>query len=114
MKTSLKIEEFAQFGLGIFLFSQLTYAWWVFPVFLLAPDVGMIGYLVNPKVGAYTYNVFHHKAIGIVFMVLGMLFLGELVTFVGIIVFSHASMDRVFGYGLKYPDDFKNTHLGEI
>ncbi|MBZ0326097.1 MAG: DUF4260 domain-containing protein [Altibacter sp.] len=114
MKNSLKIEELAQLGLGIFLFSQLSYAWWLFPVFLLVPDIGMIGYLVSPKLGAWTYNLLHHKAIGITFMVLGMLYLGDLYTFVGIIVFSHASMDRIFGYGLKYPDSFKNTHLGKI
>lgn len=23
-------------------------------------------------------------------------------------------MDRIFGYGLKYSDDFKHTHLGMI
>ena len=114
MKTILKIEELAQLGLGVFLFTQLSYSWWLFPVFLLAPDIGMVGYLVNPKVGAMAYNLFHHKAIGIAFIVLGMLFFGELYTFVGIIIFSHASLDRVFGYGLKYFDDFKHTHLGEI
>lgn len=42
MKTSLKIEELAQFLLGIFFFSQLDYAWWWFPVLLLTPDIGML------------------------------------------------------------------------
>lgn len=32
----------------------------------------------------------------------------------GVILFAHASMDRIFGYGLKYADDFKHTHLQEI
>jgi len=43
-----------------------------------------------------------------------MFFVGEMYTLVGIILFSHSAMDRVFGYGLKYPDSFKNTHLGKI
>jgi hypothetical protein len=30
------------------------------------------------------------------------------------IVLGHSSLDRVFGYGLKYPDAFQNTHLGRI
>lgn len=114
MVTSLKIEELAQFGLGIFLFSQLTYFWWIFPLLLLLPDLGMLGYIVNPGIGAISYNLLHHKAIAISLIVLGMLFWGELITLVGIILFSHASMDRVFGYGLKYTDSFKNTHLGRI
>jgi len=33
---------------------------------------------------------------------------------IGIILFSHASMDRIMGYGLKYDKGFKYTHLGEI
>ena len=32
----------------------------------------------------------------------------------GIILFGHASMDRVFGYGLKFGDNFHHTHLGWI
>lgn len=29
-----------------------------------------------------------------------------------IILFGHASMDRIFGYGLKFGDNFHHTHLG--
>jgi len=114
MKTTLKFEEVAQFILGIFLFSQLDYAWWVFPALLLLPDIGMIGYLIDTKAGAISYNLFHHKAIAIAFIILGMLFWGDFYTLVGVILFSHSAMDRVFGYGLKYPDSFNNTHLGKI
>ena len=31
-----------------------------------------------------------------------------------IILFGHASMDRMFGYGLKFGDHFQHTHLGWI
>ncbi|RFN58888.1 DUF4260 domain-containing protein [Marixanthomonas ophiurae] len=114
MKTTLKIEEFAQFMFGIFLFSQLEFSWWVFPALLLVPDIGMIGYAINTKIGAITYNLFHHKAIAILLIVVGMLYFGEICTLIGVILFSHSAMDRIFGYGLKYPDSFKNTHLGSI
>jgi len=114
MKRSLKIEELAQFVLGIFLFSSLEFPWWLFPALLLTPDIGMLGYLINPKIGALTYNLFHHKAIAIVFMLLGYFYLGSIVLLVGIILFSHSALDRMLGYGLKYPDSFKHTHLGSI
>ena len=114
MKTTLKIEEFAQFIFGIFLFSQLEFSWWVFPALLLLPDIGMLGYLFNTKVGAVTYNLFHHKAVAILFIIAGMLYFGEICTLIGVILFSHSAMDRIFGYGLKYSDSFKNTHLGSI
>ncbi|MDP2688174.1 MAG: DUF4260 domain-containing protein [Aequorivita sp.] len=114
MKTILKIEELAQFILGIFLFSQLNFAWWWFPALLLLPDIGMLGYLINPKIGAFIYNIFHHKAIAIVIGLIGFYFSNSFLILIGVILFSHASFDRVFGYGLKYPDSFKNTHLGSI
>lgn len=114
MKTQLKVEELAQFILGIILFSQLSYSWWVFPALLLVPDIGMLGYLISPKIGALCYNLFHNKSVAILFMVMGFFYWGEVFTLVGIILFSHSALDRIFGYGLKYPDSFKNTHLGKI
>lgn len=114
MKTTLKIEELAQLALGIVLFSQMNYAWWIFLALILVPDIGMLGYLFNPKVGAITYNIFHNKAIAILFIALGIFYLGEIYTLVGIILFAHSAMDRFFGYGLKYQDSFNNTHLGKI
>lgn len=114
MKTTLKIEELAQFLLGIFFFSQLDYAWWWFPALLLTPDIGMVGYLVNTRVGAFTYNLFHHKAIAIALGLSGFYLNNSMLILIGVILFSHASFDRIFGYGLKYPDSFKNTHLGNI
>tara|TARA_R110000823_G_scaffold79592_3_gene181558 strand:- start:29443 stop:29793 length:351 start_codon:yes stop_codon:yes gene_type:complete len=114
MKTTLRIEELAQFILGIFLFAQLDNAWWWFPVLLLTPDIGMIGYLFNSKIGAFTYNIFHHKAIAITIGLSGFYLNNSLLILIGVILFSHASFDRIFGYGLKYPDSFKKTHLGSI
>ncbi|MCW8980016.1 MAG: DUF4260 domain-containing protein [Altibacter sp.] len=114
MKTTLRIEEIAQFALGVLLFSWLDYAWYWFPLLLLLPDIGMLGYVFGPKTGALTYNLLHHKAVAIAFILLGMMLLGDFYTLVGVIMFAHSSMDRVFGYGLKYQDSFKHTHLGTI
>jgi hypothetical protein len=83
-------------------------------VLFLAPDIGMIGYLVNPKIGAITYNIFHHKGIAVVLYVLGIYLNIPPLQFAGILLFSHSSFDRIFGYGLKYSDNFKHTHLGMI
>lgn len=114
MKSILKLEELFQFILGIYLFSTLSYAWWWFLVLILLPDIGMLGYLINTKIGAVTYNIFHHKGLAIVIFLVGIYFEIEVVQLTGIILFSHASLDRIFGYGLKYADHFKNTHLGSL
>ena len=112
MERTLKYEELAMFGLAVFLFSETSYIWWLFPALILLPDIGMIGYLVNTKIGAITYNLFHHKGIAIMTFITGYYFAMDWMVLTGIILFGHASLDRIFGYGLKYEDHFKHTHLG--
>ena len=114
MNNLLKLEELGQFLLAILLFSQLDYAWWVFPACILLPDLSMIGYLAGPKVGAWSYNFFHHKFVALITLILGLCLSNPLISLVGIILFGHSAMDRIFGYGLKFNDNFKNTHLGWI
>lgn len=112
MNNLLKLEELGQFLFSIILFNQLEYAWWVFPACILLPDLSMIGYLAGPKAGAWLYNLFHHKLVAIIILVLGFWMNNSLISLAGVILFGHSSMDRFFGYGLKFNDSFKHTHLG--
>jgi len=114
MKTVLNIEEWAIFLLCIFLFSRLPFAWWWFPALLLLPDVGMLGYLISPKVGAFTYNILHHRGIAALVAAYALWVDKPTWKLAAIILFAHISMDRALGYGLKYSDSFSNTHLGII
>lgn len=79
----------------------------------LGPDVSMLGYVVNNKVGAWSYNLIHHK--GVAYLVLGIgfyaysicfLFQYQWLFYVGIVLLGHSSMDRLFGYGLKYENGY--------
>jgi hypothetical protein len=114
MKNILKLEELAMFMLALYLFSFINYPWWLFAVLFLTPDIGILGYLVNTKFGAFAYNVFHHKGIAILFYIAGMILNIPVLMFTGLLLFAHSSFDRIFGYGLKYSDNFKNNHLGLI
>jgi hypothetical protein len=114
MNYLLKLEEAFMFALSIFLFSKLDFAWWWYPVLLFAPDLSMIGYIMSPQVGAATYNFIHHKALGVSFFVIGIMLGNQILQLTGLILFGHSSMDRILGYGLKYPDSFQHTHLGMI
>jgi hypothetical protein len=114
MKAILKLEELGLFLLGIYFFIQLDYAWWWFLLLILAPDFSIIGYLFGNKLGAFFYNLFHHRGIAIVIYLIGIYFANDLIQLSGIILFAHSSMDRILGYGLKYDSGFKFTHLGEI
>ena len=114
MKSILKLEELAMFLISIYFFSLLDFAWWWYLALFLAPDLGMLGYILNAKTGALSYNLLHHKGIAIGCYLLGIYYNSELLQLSGIILFGHASFDRILGYGLKYPDSFHNTHLGII
>ena len=114
MKNLLILEEAALMALGIFMFGLFGFQWWLLPVLILLPDISMIGYLAGPKVGAYLYNIAHHKGIAIVLYFVGIQFMWPIIQFIGTILFIHSAMDRIFGYGLKYEKRFKFTHLGEI
>ena len=112
MRTLLKLEQLALLGLAILLFAQLPYAWWWYAVLFLAPDLGMLGYLGGPVAGAFTYNLLHHQGLAVLLYLAGTLWSLPLLMLIGTLMLGHSAFDRVMGYGLKYPDAFKHTHLG--
>ncbi len=114
MKNLLRIEELGLFGLAIYLNSFLPFDGWVFWALFLTPDIGMLGYLINSRVGAITYNLLHHKGIAVACYLAGYFLMIHELTLAGVVLLGHSSFDRVFGYGLKFSDNFKNTHLGRI
>ncbi len=114
MKNLIKLEEFFLFGLALFLFSSLDYSWGWYALFFFAPDLSILGYLANPEIGSWTYNLIHHKGVAVALYVLGHLLSVPWLIFAGTVLLGHSSLDRVFGYGLKFPDAFQNTHLGRI
>ena len=114
IKYLLKTEEAGMLMLASFAYAQTGLSWWIFAALFLTPDIGILGYLFGPKTGAITYNLFHHKGIAVLVWLFG--FLTYTISFevAGIILFAHSSFDRILGYGLKYPDHFRHTHLGII
>ena len=114
MKSLTRLEEFFLFVLAFYLFLSLPVAWWWFFILLLTPDVSMLGYLLNPRLGAILYDVVHHRAVCIILFVLGGFLHITWLQAAALIAFGHSSLDRSVGYGLKYADSFQHTHLGMI
>lgn len=112
MKNLLRIEEAMQFVLAVYLFNQLPYSWWIYAAFFLAPDLSMLGYAFGTRIGAHSYNFFHHKGIALLVYLVGVYASVNVVILTGLVLFGHSAFDRFLGYGLKFPDNFKNTHLG--
>lgn len=114
MKYLLLLEEAALFVFCIaaLYYQPIQFSWWLWPLLFLLPDVGMLGYLLNTETGAATYNLLHHKGVAIFVLLLGFYIHHPYLILSGWILLGHSSMDRMFGYGLKYADSFKHTHLG--
>jgi hypothetical protein len=85
-----------------------------FVALLLAPDVSAAGYLGGNHLGAITYNVAHNWFIGGLVLGVGSWLVSPILVMAGAILVAHTGIDRVLGYGLKYPTAFQDTHLGRI
>ncbi len=110
----LRAEGIAALVGGLWAWLALGLAWPLFLVLLLVPDVSMIGYLKGTHAGAISYNLVHNWATGGLVLGIGLALAVPAVAFAGIILIAHVGMDRLFGYGLKYPTSFQDTHLGRI
>ncbi len=114
MNKLLKLEELGMFLACIFMLYVFDAVWWWYPLLLLGPDISILGYIAGNKVGAWSYNFFHHKGIAVMLLITGVYANFDELFFAGVVLLGHASMDRIAGYGLKYENGFKFTHLGEI
>ncbi|NCU38922.1 DUF4260 family protein [Candidatus Saccharibacteria bacterium] len=85
---------------------------WYWPLLTyFAFDISMIGYLLNPRIGALAYNVGHSLVGPGLLAIIYTLCLNEIVLFVTIIWLFHIFLDRAFGLGLKHTTGFHDTHL---
>ena len=115
LKFLLLFEEIALFIGTVILFGlATTYSWWVFALLFFLPDISIVVYLINTNIGSLVYNIFHHKGIMIALILTGYFTDIDWLEVVGIVFLCHIAFDRTFGYGLKFPDNFKHTHLGWI
>lgn len=116
MSISIKLEEAAITAISIYFLYQhsLGLSIWLWMLLFFSPDISMLGYVLNTKIGAFSYNLFHHRGIALAIVAFGFYTQQEIWTTIGILLFAHSSFDRMLGYGLKYDDAFKHTHLGTI
>ncbi|MGH3088713.1 MAG: DUF4260 domain-containing protein [Rubrobacteraceae bacterium] len=110
----LRIEGAALLLASVALYWNNGGGWLLFVLLLLSPDVSMLGYLAGVRTGAVVYNVFHAYPLPALLALFGVFSGGGLVLSLALIWFAHIGMDRVIGYGLKYPTGFKNTHLKRV
>lgn len=111
IRTWLKLEGLAVLALSTLLYASFGGTWLLFFALLLLPDSFMFGYLAGPRVGAFAYNIGHSYVLPAALLATGLFISGTLILSLGLIWFAHIGLDRMLGYGLKFSDAFKHTHL---
>lgn len=114
LKPLLRVEGIAIFILSVYFYSSLHYSWLVFITLLLVPDLSALGYLKSLKVGSVLYNLCHTYTMPISIMLYSLFFDNDKMLMISLIWIAHIGMDRIFGYGLKYPNSFHDNHLNRI
>jgi hypothetical protein len=113
-KVLLRIEGAGVLLAALYFYGRSDASWVLFAILILAPDVSVAGFLLGPKIGAYTYDIVHTEALPLAVIVGAVAQDNETLVSVGLIWLAHIGMDRVVGYGLKYPTAFRDTHLGRM
>lgn len=113
-KLLLRLEGITLLLAAAALYFNAGGSWLLFALLLLAPDISMVGYLGSARLGAAIYNAFHAYPVPALLVALGFWTGNQLLLHVAFVWFAHIGMDRVFGFGLKYPSGFKDTHLQSV
>ena len=113
-KILLHIEGLAVLVLSVYFYHSFQFSWLLFFVLLFVPDLAAIAYLKNVKVGSIIYNLFHTYIFPIGLLIIFFLTNHNIIFMISLVWISHIGMDRMCGYGLKYPTTFKDTHLNRV
>jgi hypothetical protein len=86
--------------------------WVMFACLFLVPDLSLLTYARGPNaVASIVYNMIHSYVLPGLLGILAVPFRSALLGEVSLIWIGHISLDRVLGYGLKYPTSFQFTHI---
>ena len=110
----LRAEAAAGLAAAVVAYSLTGGSWLLFAALFLVPDLGMLGYLRDPRFGATVYNLAHWSLPAAGLAAAGYLWSHPTLLHLGLIWLAHIAFDRMLGYGLKLPSGFADTHLGRI
>ena len=110
----LRLEGLAVLSGSLVLYFDAGYGWLALLVLALAPDLSMLGYLGGPRSGALVYDPAHTYAWPVTIGAIGVVGGLDTASQLALVWAAHIGIDRLLGYGLKYPTGFKDTHLQRV
>jgi hypothetical protein len=112
--TIVRLEGAAVAALSIYLFARSDESWLLFAALVLLPDLAIPVYFANKRLGAAAYNLVHAYVWPVALAVYGVAGQHPLAIAIALIWATHIGVDRFAGFGLKYPADFKDTHIQHL
>lgn len=110
----LHLEGAVLLAAALGLYFHGDFGWVALLVLFLAPDLSFAGYLAGPRVGALAYDLAHTSALPVALGAAAVVGSSDRALQLALIWLAHIGLDRMVGYGLKYPSGFGDTHLQRL
>lgn len=114
LKTVLRIEGLCVLIISTLLYQSTGQGWGTFALLFFIPDISLLGYLQNKHYGAILYNLAHSYILPLLMLIVMLWSSNHQWLYLLYIWIGHIGFDRMLGFGLKYSDGFKYTHLGVV
>lgn len=90
--------------------------WPLLAILFLVPDLALLGYASQQQHGAAAgiYNLAHTSALPVILGLVSWKLASVLGVQMALIWIAHIAFDRLLGFGLKYPQAFKPTHMQTV
>jgi Domain of unknown function (DUF4260) len=110
----LRFEGLVLFACAIALYVREDYSILALVLLFLAPDLSFLGLAAGPRLGAVAYDAAHTYVGPILLASVSVIVEWDAGVMLGLIWLAHIGIDRALGYGLRYPDAFRETHLQRV
>jgi hypothetical protein len=110
----LRLEGAAVFLLALLLYRELAFGWLWFVLLFFFPDLSLLGYFAGARLGAVLYNSVHTYVLPAGLWASGFVLESRLAMALGLIWAAHIGADRALGFGLKYAEGRRPTHLQRV
>jgi len=110
----LRAEGLVLFAAALALYAREDYSLLLLVVLFLAPDLSFVGLAGGERVGAVAYDTVHTYVGPILLASASLIAEWTIGVELGLIWLAHIGIDRALGYGLRYPNAFRENHLQRV
>src|SRR5580698_1783846 len=93
----IRIEEATLLTLTLYAYQHLHFSWFLFAILFLTPDLFMLGYTINPRLGAASYNLAHTLTLPLTLLLASYIEHWQRPTELALIWTAHIALDRLLG-----------------